>query len=52
MILGTPPIECILNIMTKSEITKLSVAWAMVRTSTIQQAYCARVNHIWTDVTT
>ena len=46
MILGTPITECILNIMTKSEVTKLSVAWATVRTSTIQQAYYARVNHI------
>ena len=52
MILGTPTTECILNIMTESEITKLSVVWAMVRASTIQKAYCARVNHIWTDVAT
>ena len=52
MILGAPTTERVLNVMTKSEITKLSVAWAMVRTSTIQQAYCARVNHIQTDVTT
>ena len=52
MILGTPTTECILNVITESEITKLSVAWAVVRTSTIQQAYCARVNHIWTDVAT
>ena len=36
VILGTPTTECILNVMTKSEITKLSVAWATVRTSTIQ----------------
>ena len=40
------------NVMTKNEITKLSVVWVTVRTSTIQQAYCTRVNHIWTDVTT
>ena len=52
MILGTPTTECVLNVMTKSEITKLSVVWATDRTSTIQQAYCARVNHIWTDITT
>ena len=52
MILGTPTTEHILNIMTESEITKLSVVWATVGTSTIQQAYCARVNHIWTDITT
>ena len=36
IILGTPTTECILNIMTESEITKLSVVWATVRTSTIQ----------------
>ena len=36
VILGTPTTECILNIMTESEITKLSIAWATVRTSTIQ----------------
>ena len=35
VILGTPTTECILNIITESEITKLSVAWATVRTSTI-----------------
>ena len=35
MILGTPTIERVLNIMTESEITKLLVVWAMVRTSTI-----------------
>ena len=52
VILGTPTTECILNVMTESEITKLSVAWATVRTSTIQCVYCARVNHIWTDITT
>ena len=52
IILGTPTTECILNVMMESEITKLSVAWATVRTSTIQQVYCARVNHIQTDVTT
>ena len=52
MILGTPTTEHILNVMTKSEMTKLSVAWATVRTSTIQQAYCARVNNIWTDIAT
>ena len=45
MILGTPTTECTLNVMTKSEITKLSVVWAMVRTTTIQCTYCARVNH-------
>ena len=38
--------------MTESEITKLSVVWATVRTSTIQQAFCARVNHVWMDVAT
>ena len=52
MILGTPTTEHVLNIMTESEITKLSVVWATIRTSTIQWAYCARVNHIQTDVTT
>ena len=52
MILGTPTTECVLNIMTESEITKLSVAWATVRTSTIQQAYCAGLNNIWTDIAT
>ena len=52
MILGTPTTEHVLNVMTKSEITKLSVAWATVRTSIIQQAYCARVNHVQTDVAT
>ena len=36
IILGTPTTECILNVMMESEITKLSVAWATVRTSTIQ----------------
>ena len=36
----------------ESEITELSVAWATVRTSTIQWAFCARVNHVWTDITT
>ena len=36
IILGTPTTECILNIMMESEITKLSVAWATVRTNTIQ----------------
>ena len=36
VILGTPTTEHVLNVMTKSEITKLSVAWAMVRTNTIQ----------------
>ena len=36
VILGTPTTERILNIMMESEITKLSVAWATVRTSTIQ----------------
>ena len=36
VILGTPTTEHILNIMTESEITKLSVVWATVRTSTIQ----------------
>ena len=36
MILGTPTTECVLNIMTESEITKLSVAWATIRTSMIQ----------------
>ena len=36
VILGTPTTECILNVMMESEITKLSVAWATVRTSTIQ----------------
>ena len=36
VILGTPTTKCVLNIMTESEITKLLVAWAMVRTSTIQ----------------
>ena len=51
MILGTPTTECILNVITESEITNLSVAWANVRTSTIQCAYCARVNHIRTDIT-
>ena len=35
VILGTSTTEHILNIMTESEITKLSVAWATVRTSTI-----------------
>ena len=48
IILGTPTTECILNVMMESEITKLSVAWATIRTSTIQWAYCARVNHIQT----
>ena len=52
MILGTPTTECVLNVMTESETTKLSVVWATVRTSTIQQAYCARLNHIQTDITT
>ena len=41
MILGTPTTEHILNIMTESEITNLSIAWANIRTSTIQCAYCA-----------
>ena len=36
VILGTPTTECILNVMTESEITKLSIVWATVRTSTIQ----------------
>ena len=36
VILGTPTTECILNVMMESEITKLSVVWATVRTSTIQ----------------
>ena len=36
IILGTPTTEHILNIMMESEITKLSVVWATVRTSTIQ----------------
>ena len=36
VILGTPTTERVLSIMTESEITKLSVAWATVRTSTIQ----------------
>ena len=36
MILGTPTTECVLNVMTESEITKLSVAWATIRTSMIQ----------------
>ena len=52
MILGTPTTECILNIITESEITNLSVAWANVQTSTIQHAYCARVNYIRMDITT
>ena len=52
MILGTPSTECILNIITKSEITNLSVAWVNIRKSTIQHAYCTRVNHIRTDITT
>ena len=52
IILGTPTTECILNIMMESKITKLSVVWAAIRTSTIQQAYCARVNHIQTDIAT
>ena len=52
VILGTPTTECILNVMTESEMTKLSVAWATVRTSTLQQAFCARINHVWTDTTT
>ena len=52
VILGTPTTECILNIMTESEITKISVAWATVRTSTIQQVFCARVNHVQTDIAT
>ena len=36
MILGTPTTEHVLNVMMESEITKLSVALATVRTSTIQ----------------
>ena len=52
IILGTPTTECVLNVMMESKITKLSVVWATVRTSTIQWAYCARVNHIWTDIAT
>ena len=36
VILGTPTIEHILNVITESEITKLSIAWATGRTSTIQ----------------
>ena len=52
VILGTPTTECILNVMTESEITKLSVVWATVRTSTKQRAFCARVNHVRTDITT
>ena len=36
VILGTPTTEHVLNVMMESEITKLSVAWATVRTSTIQ----------------
>ena len=36
MILGTATTECVLNVMTESEITKFSVVWATVRTSTIQ----------------
>ena len=36
MILGTPTTKHVLNVMTESEITKLSVAWATVRTSTIK----------------
>ena len=52
MILGTPTTEYVLNVITDSEITNLSVVWANVRTSTIQHAYCARVNHIRTDITT
>ena len=52
MILGMPTTECILNVITKSEITNLSVVWANVRTSTTQHAYCARVNHIRTDIAT
>ena len=52
MILGTPTTECILNVITENEITNLSVVWANVRTSTIQHAYCARVNHIRMDIAT
>ena len=52
MISGMPTTECILNVITESEITNLSVAWANVRTSTIQHAYCARINHIRMDITT
>ena len=36
MILGTPTTKCVLNVMTESEIIKLLVVWATVRTSTIQ----------------
>ena len=36
MILGTPTTEHVLNVMTESKITKLLVAWATVRTSTMQ----------------
>ena len=36
MILGTPTTKHILNIITESEITKLSVMWATARASTIQ----------------
>ena len=36
VILGASTTECILNVMMESEITKLSVVWATVRTSTIQ----------------
>ena len=52
IILETPTTECILNVMMESEITKLSVVWATVRSCTIQWAYCARVNHIQTDIAT
>ena len=52
MILGTPTTEHILNIITENEITNLSVVWANVRTSTIQHAYCARVNQIRMDIAT
>ena len=52
IILGTSTTEHVLNVMMESKITKFSVAWATIRASTIQQAYCARVNHIQTDVTT
>ena len=52
LILGMPPTECVLNVMTEDEITKLSVAWANVRTSTIQYTFFATVNQIRTDTTT
>ena len=52
LILRMPTTERVLNVMTEDEITKLSAPWANVRTSTIQQAFCTRVNQIRTNITT